>query len=89
MLKHYDLQLLAESTPEQEGDEPNAQTAGANHGPDEGSRSTPKTYTQEEVDHLVGLQKAKLPSKDDWAAFKAWQFTQQQKKSAPDHRSGD
>ena len=42
--------------------------------PDEGAA---KTYTQSEVDHLIGLQKAKLPDKETFEKFTEWQKEQQ------------
>ena len=39
---------------------------------DEAESTPSKTYTQEDVDNLIAVQKAKLPNKEEWDAFQAW-----------------
>lgn len=90
MLKKINLQLLgggAGEDPEQaEQPEPSTDEGEKDGKPAEGSEteSEEKLYTQAELDRLVGLQKKKIPNKDEWAEFKAWkaQQTQEQSKDA-------
>lgn len=80
MLKKINLQLLADGA----GDDP-AQGNPAEPPADEGNQggneqngsAENKTYSQSEVDHLISIQKAKIPKSEDWKAFKAWQSEQQ------------
>lgn len=73
MLKNINLQLLAEQTSDE--DAPGTDEGNGTEQQEEG-----KTYTQEDVDNLINIQKAKLPPDEEWKEFKAWKA--EQKKEA-------
>ncbi|MDI9498222.1 MAG: hypothetical protein QM270_07040 [Bacillota bacterium] len=63
------------------------ETSGTQPEVDETKGKETKTYTQEEVDRLVAIQKAKLPDKKAWDEFQAWQ--QEKKKSETPNPEAD
>lgn len=61
-------------------DEVKPETVSAQPGADEAKQGeqqpAARTYTQDDVDRLINIQKAKQPPKDEWQAFKAWKSEQ-------------